>query len=169
MARRFSRLAMLGKLLLCMLVCLPLHAVAKQETLPRACSQSFDERLPGWRLATPPADAAASAASYGLNPVITAGDFNGDGKKDWAALVTASGTTVVAACLSQRKGVHVVLIENTCEDMVFRARAGTRRPNLETGRTETLRRDAIATSCFGKAGKTHVFERGAFRGFLHAD
>lgn len=164
-----SRLSIPGKLLLCMLVCFPLHAVAKPQTLPLACSKSFDERLPNWRLASAPADAAAAAASYGLNPVVTAGDFNGDGKRDWAALVTASGTTVVAACLSQGKRVHVVLIENTCKDMLYRVRAGTRQPNLETDRTDWLPRDAIATSCFEKAGKTHVYERGAFRGFLHAD
>jgi hypothetical protein len=159
---------MRGKFLLCMLVCLPLHALAKQETLPRACSQSLDERLPGWRFHESPADAAAWAALQGLNPVVTAGDFNGDGKKDWAALVTASGSTVVAACLSQGRRVRIVLIENTCDDMLFRMRAGRRVPNLETDRVEKLRRDAIATSCFEKAGITHVYERGAFRSFMHA-
>jgi len=158
------------RFLLCFaLATLPIHVTAKPELLPSDCSKSFGDRLPGWGLAGSPVDAAKWAKSQRLNPAVTAGDYNGDGKKDWAALITAGGKIRVAVCLSKSKAKEVVLIENPCRDLVLSAPAGSRRPNLDTGRTETLRRDAIVTSCFEKAGKTHVYERGAFRDFLHAD
>lgn len=164
-------LALRGFMLCLALASWPAHVSAKPETLPSTCAKSFGDRLPGWRLASSPVDAAEWAKSQDLNPAVTAGDYNGDGRKDWAALATAGEKPVVAVCLSdhKRNGKKVVLIDSPCRDLVASASAGSRRPNLDTGRTEKLRRDAIVTSCFEKAGKTHVYERGAFRGFLHAD
>jgi hypothetical protein len=145
------------------------NLAAKPEFLPRACSNFLDNQIPGWKLASSPPDAARWATSRGLNPVVTAGDFNADGNRDWAALIITRGKTKVAVCLSSIEGKRVVFIENACQDVILRAPAGTRRRNLDTGRTETLHRDAIVTSCFEKAGTTHVYEHGAFRGFAHSD
>jgi hypothetical protein len=161
---------LLRKFLLCFaLASLPIHVTAKPEVLPPECSKSFGDRLVGWRLADSPPDAAEWAKSQRFNPAVAAGDFNGDRTRDWAGMVTIGEKTVVAACLSKGKAKEVVLIENPCGDMVYSAPAGSRTPNLDTGRTEMLRRDTIMTSCFGKAGKAHVYERGAFRHFLNAD
>lgn len=45
--------------------------------------------------------------------MVTAGDFNADGKRDWAALVTADGKKIVAVCLSAGRGKkRVISIEN---------------------------------------------------------
>ena len=154
------------------LVALPIGAAAKPEQLPAACARLLDHRLPGWEPASVDLDAATWAQSQRLNPIVTAGDYNGDGKKDWAALVTANGKKLAAVCLSRAKRKQILFIEVAGQDnsaLLMTARAGTRQRNLDTGGTERLRHDALITLWFEKAGNTYVYEHGGFRRFGHSD
>ena len=137
------------------------------------CANALTKLVPGWRHATPPSAAAQWARENRLNPTVTSGDFDGNRRKDWAALVIGpDGSHQVAVCVALRsvQAPRLLLIEQPyCHDVLYLARAGSVHENIETYRAKRITRDGISVSCFEKAGATYLYERGAWRFIVDSD
>lgn len=140
--------------------------------LPRKCTAAIESALPGWQLSKAPADAARWAKARRLNPVVTRGDFDGNGARDYAALVVAQGTTQLAVCMNPggRSKTRLLIVEKPyCSDLVYRSKAKSKHHNFETGRDELIRHDGVSVACFEKAGATYVYERNRLREIVDSD
>jgi hypothetical protein len=145
------------------------NALAAGPAMPQSCADLIASRLSGSRYHFVPADAAAWARAHHLNPVLISGDFDGNGRRDWAALMQQEDRVVLAVCLVTRGAPSLHILHTPCPDLVLLARRGTRQYNWDTQRWVRNRRDAIVTSCFEKAAETFVYEKGEFRRFTSAD
>jgi hypothetical protein len=146
----------------------PAHAAGL--VLPGKCVVALAKAMPDWRPHAAPADAAAWARERGVDPAIAKGDFDGNGRVNWATLASHRGKARLAICLNPSSSFRLVVVDDPyCADVVYRSKAGTRHHNYETGRVEVLERDGVSVSCFEKAGATYVVERGALRRIIDSD
>lgn len=150
-----------------------LHAgtvLAADASLPQECMTLIAQAYPDWIAAPVQPEVRAWARKRNRNPVATTGDFNGDGRPDWATIGSTQGHRKLVLCLSHRGGRALAVVDDTgCSDYVYTIRRGTRLPNLEGGTAEELSRDTAATACFEKSGRVFVYEDGTFRIFFHSD
>jgi hypothetical protein len=145
-------------------------ALAAPAQLPAACATALSRQMPGWSPRQAPPDAAAWARGRAMNPVVARGDFDGDRRADWAALISVEGKVSLVFCLGPSKRLKLVVVsEPYCNDLVTTSRAGARRHNLETSRDERLARDGASVSCFEKAGATYVLETSRVRRIIDSD
>jgi hypothetical protein len=143
---------------------------ARPAILPHACASLIQSTAPSWKTLVPDREVVDWAEKKGLNPVVASGDFDGDRTVDWATLGTIDGKTRIVLCLTKTAGRSIVITEDSgCSDYVYTIRRETRVPNRDNGSEETLRNDAVATSCFEKSGRVFIYEGGAFRTFFNSD
>lgn len=145
-------------------------AQAKPEQLPSACQKQITSDFPAWKPVVPDTEVATWAKTHKFNPVVAAGDFDGNGKKDWATLGVDGKKGKIILCLSTgQKKKLVVAEDNGCSDYIENIRAKTSVFNYEAGKNEVLLRDSVATACFEKSGRVFVLEKGQFRVFFNSD
>jgi hypothetical protein len=138
--------------------------------LPSACASAIAKDMPDWKPVEPPEDAAIWARNRGWNPIVAAGDFDGNGSADWAALGSSKGKSRLAVCMNAKSHLKLLVIDDPyCADLIHRARARSKHYNFETGRTELIKNDGVSVSCFEKAGATYVYEREGFRRIIDSD
>ena len=138
--------------------------------LPAACKALIAGSFPGWKPFAPSAEVTAWAKTKNINPAVTAGDFDANGKIDWATIGTDGKKEKVVLCLSfANRRTLVTIDDGGCTDMVYTIRARARVPNYDSGKAEVLRRDSVATDCFEKSGRVFSYEGGRFRVFYHSD
>ena len=145
-------------------------ASAAELQLPAACASAVAHDMPDWKPVEPSEDAAIWARKRGWNPIVTTGDFDGNGSADWAALGTSKGKSRLAVCMNARSRLKLLIIDDPyCADLIYRARVRSKHYNYETGRNELIKNDGISVSCFEKAGATYVYERANFRRIIDSD
>ena len=146
------------------------NTVSATTTIKASCRSAIDIELKNWHVPTVSKDVAAWALPEHFNPVVAAGDFDGNGESDQAVLVGTSDSTKIAVCLFKQHGVTLRLIEQPyCSDYVAMSPARSEHYNYETDATERIERDGISVGCFEKAGATYVYEHGTFRRIVDSD
>jgi hypothetical protein len=144
--------------------------VAAPTALPRTCVNAIVGEMPDWKPLEPPKDAGRWAKERRLNPVVARGDFDGDGRADFAALGVSSGRARLALCTYPNDRVRLTLVaEPGCSDLIYRTRAGSRLYNFDTGRRETIAHDGVSVRCFEKSGFTYVLGKGGLRAIPDSD
>jgi hypothetical protein len=143
---------------------------ATSVALPQSCVALIDESLPQWKFNDVPPDAARWAKERRINPNVARGDFNADGRADYAALLSVRGVPHLAFCISHGRAVKLLTVDMPyCSDVVYQSKAGRRYYNFENGRHEVLPRDGASVSCFEKAGATYIYEKGSLRRVVDSD
>jgi hypothetical protein len=149
--------------------------------LEDACRARLETRLGPWTMTSISPEVAARTRSEGLDPTVTRGDFDGDGRPDVALLVQQGPTPVlryperiaasrVAVCLGRSAGVELHVIDALyCGDYIELAVKGTRYYDVEHGREDAYPSDGIRTVCFEKASATYVYDGGGFRRIVDGD
>ena len=126
--------------------------------------------MPDWKPLEPSDDAAKWARKRGWNPIVTTGDFDGNGSADWPALGASKGKSKLAICMNATSRLELLVIdESYCAELVYRATARSYHYNYETGRNEMIKNDGVSVSCFEKAGATYVYEEVNFRRIIDSD
>lgn len=144
--------------------------LGRMEPAARACTAAMNAALPGWQRDKAPADAARWAKARRLNPAITRGDFDGNGARDYAALVVAQGATRLAVCMNPGAKTRLLIVEKPyCSDLVYRSRAKSKHHNYDTGHDEFISHDGVSVVCFEKAGATYVYEKNKLREIVDSD
>jgi hypothetical protein len=147
--------------------------------LPGLIRAELGRAYPGWRFATVAPELRAQLAR-GQTPDWIAGDFDGDGRRDYAAQIvhpsTAHGTQHVVAFLRRGGGYQRLLVSSFPQSRgayLALARRGERVADLEADlngdSTFVLRADAVHILVGQEAGSTCVYERGRFRCVLSSD
>jgi hypothetical protein len=147
-------------------------AQSSSRGLPAQIRADLNKLYPGWRFAE--IGAALRPLPRGRAVDWVSGDFNGDGRPDYAVQIVRPGREVnsqtVVAFLGRGRGYErlvVLAFLRNHETYLGRVRRGERRPDLETdpsgGSRFVLRTDAIDVIYGGQASHTCVYEGGKFR------
>jgi hypothetical protein len=155
------------------------YAQAKPVAVPAAVKARLDANYPGWRLAeiSPEAYEHYSHHRLPFQPNFLWGDFDGDGRRDYAIEITHPGPKgeqrmVVLAFLRRGEGFEEHLLEtgiSTLDVYLWPHRAGERDFDFEREREFRYRHDAIGVVYGEVAGVSYVFENGSFRKIVSSD
>ena len=157
-------------LLLIVLLAAATVAKAAPAVISASCRAAIDAEVNAWHFPTVSEEVAAWARQEHFNPVVAAGDFDGNGEADEAVLVETAGGVKIAVCLSTRHRSTLKLIERPyCSDYVAVSPAHSEHYNYDTDVIEKIRHDGISVGCFEKAGATYVYEHAAFRRIVDSD
>lgn len=156
---------------------------ASREDLPPAAQVMLDKKYPGWNFWPVAEEVRAyfKKEKPGQRLNLIAGDFDGDGRTDYAALVEHGITTDnngvpvghdqhLLAFLQRKDGFKLYEL-NECDggDYIYLAKKGDKDYNYEQQREITYEHDAICTAIWEKAGSSYVFEKDHFRCFVSSD
>jgi hypothetical protein len=133
------------------------------ESIPVACSTEIGNRLKDWRPLKVTAEVRERSKSQRFNPIVTKGDFDGDGREDVAVLGRSGGAAVLTICFDRGSLPTLYIIRKPyCDDLVETARKGGVHLNVETGKLVKLKCDGVSVSCFDRASATYVWNGTAF-------
>lgn len=150
----------------------PSVAQAQGPDIPGSCAAVIDARIPGWRLAPPPAALADEAKRRNLTTNIVEADFDGDRTRDTAVLLLALDHDVpqIAVCLSGQGRISLQVIRDPyCRDGIALVPKGTKAHDYETDKVVTYRTNGIHAYCYEVAGGTYVWEMNRFRLVVDSD
>lgn len=145
-------------------------------------SAALDAAYPeGWRFASLDAD-ARSELKAGESPEWIGGDFDGDGRSDYAAQLviwklghttTMDSAQLVVVLIRQRDGFRreVVSVGGGPSSGVYLSKMprGTRVESFDLSSGVTLERDAVQQIFAGQASVAHVYEDGHWREIITGD
>ncbi len=147
--------------------------------IPSEIKILLDKKFLGWKFAEASEDVRSflrERISVSARPEIVMGDFDGNGKADYAVLIkhgetlNGSGKVIgqngyVVAFLKKRNGygLHVLNADGDAPEYLTLGRKGTQSYDFEAGKKFTYANDSIEGWIFEKAGWTYVYEKGKFR------
>jgi hypothetical protein len=158
------------------LFCLAFFAVnfvrAQGVELPRDGQKILEKRFRGWKYA----EIDSAIVEYFRRdrsfeqPNLITGDFDGDGKRDYAVLMQKKTDAArrVTIVLMRHKGCYKthVLDANDC---LMSVKKGKKDYDFEAQRSFRYQRDAIFSYIWEKAGVSYVWEKGKFRAIVTSD
>jgi len=162
------------------------HPRQALDAVPAPVRTILDQRHPGWRVPTASAELLAGVGSrLGSTPGVVAGDFDSDGRTDYALLVEyrnvdepdKSFTHFVEALvfLNGAGGFRATRLRDRQPGpdaalFLTLQRRGTQGFNVETGSAFVYPHDSIGEWYFGKAaGGSYVYDGGLFRYVIEVD
>ena len=170
------------------ILCVPLafttgasYAHADDTALVGACRALVTQKFAQWKFAPPPADVAEYAKNKHIDPDVTFGDFDSDGRRDVALLIQQGAhtdpdypkrleTLHIAVCLNTKRGMRLHLIDHPyCGDGIDTAPRGHQYYNYGTGKEGVYQHDGVAAYCFEKAGATYEFDGKEFQEIVDSD
>jgi hypothetical protein len=146
-------------------------------TLPTRVRAALDAGYPGWRFATV-LPALRRGLSHGKRPEWVTGDFDGDGRRDYAVqLVRARArpdSVQLIIALLARDGAsyerHVVMAGGIHHGIwLARGTRGTRNRDLDADTVLVYRTDAIEIGYGEEAGESCLYLRKRFHCFVTSD
>jgi hypothetical protein len=170
-------------LLLCTSFDLTCFATQSQSRrLPSQVLVLLNRRFPGWRFSEVSPEVQQYVKEYLSNasPVIVSGDFDGDGRRDYAALIrrghavnaedraVGSGNLLVIF-LRRTNGYRMRIIKEPGGEYIMLAKKGSRGYNYNTDKKTTYANDAIVAVIFEKGGLSYVYKKRRFVSFVSID
>jgi hypothetical protein len=105
------------------------------------------------------------------HPNLVCGDFDGDGRLDYAAYVQASAgenKRMILAFLRRGESYRQYLLGRG-SDYIWLVRRGARQYDYDTGKHFRQKHDAIIDVTIEKGAITYVYENGGFREIITSD
>ena len=176
----------LRAIFLCLLLA-PATALSgdKSEQLPGAVKSALDRRFTGWRFSEVSGEVRQFLRERhpGARPDLIKGDFDGDGRTDYAVLIEHEnfdrrGTSIThfverLAFLRRGSGYKLFILEKgtpASPELYLRlAEKGAQGYNFHTDKKFRYPHDSIGVGYFGKAGGTYIYRRGRFRYVVESD
>ena len=151
------------------------HLQAQRIALPYECAKILDRRYKGWQFAEIGDDIMQwfQSSRQPYRPNLIKGDWNGDRRIDYAALIenaktgTPGSGHVLAVFLRNTRGYTLYKLEGS--DYIAFINKGSRDYNYETDQTFIYRNDAIFTGFFEKAGISYTWQKGKFVALVTSD
>lgn len=143
--------------------------------VPPAVRASLDKEYRGRRLVQVSQEVKACFARerVGFSPNLLVGDFNGDGKKDYALLREHRHRLVVLVFVNSGRSFtrHTLetLTRGEAPIYLWLFRKGEEDYDYEARKEFTYRTDAIGVMLYEKGGVSFVYERGGFRKVTTSD
>lgn len=155
-----------------MVVLLTTGAFAEPLHLPAECSAALDEKVPGWKYF----DAQLAVQKFvreefgaDARPELVAGDWNADGRRDYAALIRKPGSAEnqIAAFVSGANGFVLRTLQGA--DYLETVPKGATGFNFEVQKPFRYPTDAIFAATFQKAGSSYVWKGDKFKRLATSD
>jgi len=148
-----------------------------QKQLPKSARQLLSRRLPGWRFVdvSPEVRQFFKQEMKGASPVLITGDFDGDRRLDYAAIVERGHVApserrfYLAIFLRRNNSYKMHFIKEPNGEYIYLAKKGTGDYNYETQKEITYANDAVVTVIFEKGGSSYVYYKGRFVSFISSD
>jgi hypothetical protein len=170
-------------LLLCMLCYTPASwAQTYYGKLPPSARLMLNGRFPGWKFVevSPEVRQFFAQEMKGASPALINGDFDGNGRLDYAALIqhgkilNEKGKAIgpryyLVAFLRKGTGYRMYVIKDPAGEYLCLAKKGTRDYSYEEQKEITYVNDAIMTGIFEKGGSSYVYKNGRFISFTSSD
>jgi hypothetical protein len=168
----------------------PMNSAPAQQRsilLPAAIKVSLDRRYPGWSFPTVSQDVTQLFGSWprlaGAMPHLIKGDFDGDGKADYAVLIVhgkvfnSAGVAFergekLIAFLRTHRGYRLYLLDDggyMSDIYLALDRKGEKGYDYATNRTFIYRHDAIDFGVFEKGGESFIYRKGRFHRIITSD
>ena len=157
-------------------------AFAQNQTLPKSCRNILDKNFRGWKFANISPEIqkflrANSPRGNSKGNFIT-GDWNGDGKTDYAVLInhgseilndgTRLPRSLSVAFVSGGKDFRHFVIDTFGDYAAFQ-KNGTKAYDFETQSTVKFSNDAIFIGIWEKSGASYVWRKDRFIRFITSD
>ena len=167
-----KRLFFLNLLILCFSM---VPTQAQQINLPKKCQKILNQKHPGWKIAeiSPEILDWFQKSKQSYQPNLIKGDWNGDGKTDYALLIQK------AKFRKNEPGVFLIaFVKNASSysfhqlegyDYIMLMKKGEKDYDFETDKTFVYKNDAIFAGIFEKAGTSFVWRKGRFIAILTSD
>jgi len=179
-------LTLLALLLLPGLSLLPISPVMQQPSkleLPPQARDALYLKFPDWRygdISDEVRQALKQDGAANIRPDLISGDFDGDGRADYAALIFHGTTRVeqnevvgpdfsLVIFMAQDQGYRLHVIEDPGGEHIELIHKGDNRYDYETQKTFILEHDAIDAIIFEKGATSYVYENGGFRAIITGD
>ncbi len=156
----------------------PLQAQSIQ--LPNACKKILNKSLRGWKLAKVPKEVSEydEERKFPFEPNLIKGDWNGDGKIDYAVLIehgklknpqgeVIGERTFTIAFVRTRKGFKHFTLEGGDYIQIFKK--GEKDYNYDSGKDFIYKNDAIFVGIGECCGSSYIWKKGKFIGFVTSD
>lgn len=143
--------------------------------VPPALRAMLDREYKGWHLAEVSQEVKAYFARERVtfSPNLLVGDFNGDGKRDYALLIEHHSRLVVLVFVNRGRSCtrHVLetLPKGDVSVYLWLFRKGEKDYDYEARKEFTYRIDAIGVMFYKKGGVSYVYERGRFHKVTTSD
>lgn len=169
--------------LLCVLCAGPASwAQIYSEKLPSSAHQMLNRKFPGWKFVdvSPEVQQFFKQEMKGASPVVIRGDFDGNGRLDYAALIrrgnyfNSQGQAIgpryyLVVFLRRTTHYKMHVIKDPGGEYIGLAKKGTRDYNYNEQKEITYARDSIFTGIFEKGGLSYVYKKGRFISFISSD
>ena len=156
----------------------PLYAQSIQ--LPNACKKILDKNFRGWKLGKVPKEVSAyhKERKFPFEPNLIKGDWNGDGKIDYAVLIrqgkwkNSDGKAIVdrtftIAFVKNQKGFKHFRLEGGDYIQIFKK--GVKDYNYDSNKDFIYKNDAIFVGVGECCGSSYIWKKGKFIGFITSD
>ena len=147
---------------------------AQSIKLTEDCRKNLNSKFREWTFARIPADIKKyylRERHFEQSHLIT-GDWNGDGKRDYAVLLerknkSAADANLIVAFLKRGNGYGYFSLEGS--DCLMSVKKGSKAFDFEKQKSFRYRTDGIFSYIWEKAGVTYVWENNAFRAIATSD
>lgn len=162
-------------LLLTFLLIITLSNVQAQSVeLPNSCKKILDKNYQGWKLAVINKDITDYLRKNNLpsQANIAKGDWNGDGKFDYAALVEREKSKNADRRLMiifVRAGSGYKYFSFDGVDYIQPMKKGSKDYDYETGRTFRYQTDAVFAGFWEKGGTSYIWKKNKFTAIITSD
>jgi|SRR6185295_5816426 len=152
----------------------------QSDRLPSSVRLELNRRFPRWKFAevSPEVRQFFETDMIGKSPNLIDGDFDGNGKRDYAVLITHGKArygkltwprSLLIVFLRKSSGYRMHVIKEPNGEYLCLARKGEKDFNYDEQKEITYANDAILTGILEKGGSSYVFEKGRFRSFVSSD
>jgi hypothetical protein len=146
--------------------------------LPAGCKKILDSKFSGWKMAEPIDGVAEYFKTEKITnaPNLTKGDWNGDGKQDYAVLITHGSEKVdnkmmpmmwTIAFIKTANGYNHYKLEGG--DYIQTVKKGKKDFNAETQKAFIHKTDSIFSGIWEKSGTAFIWDKTKFKSVLTSD
>ncbi len=162
-----------------MLLCICLISTnAMAYELPAECKKILDTKFSGWKMAEPTKAVTEYYKTEKITnpPNLIKGDYDGDAKADYAALIQYGTETVdgnpmpkiwTIAFIKTARGYSYHKLEGG--DYIQTVKKGTKDFNAESKKKFTHKTDAIFSGIWEKSGTAYIWVKGKFKSVITND
>jgi len=131
----------------------------------------LNRRFSGWKFSdvSPEVREFFKDNMKGASPVVISGDFDGNGRRDYATLVQRRTQYYLVILLRQIADYKMYVVKDPTGEYLSLARKGTRDYNYNEQKEITYANDAIVIGILEKGGSSYVFKNGRFQSFVSSD
>lgn len=142
---------------------------AQSLKLPNECRKILDRNFRGWKLLKVSKEISEyhKKARHPFDPNFIKGDWNGDGKTDYAVLIKVKNQNKTIAFVRSRRSFKYYSLEGGDYIQVFKK--GMKDYNYDAQKDFAYKNDSIFVGAGDCCGSSYIWQKGKFVGIVTSD